>query len=311
MKDRYIDVKQDNNRTIFTIKCDPKSSIRNLKERIKKDYGIPLYCQKLYFNGNELFDNKNFSDYKIKSTLVDEYNDERSCLYLYNLNELKVETNIKERLFDYSLKACDSIFNLKEAISKNLNIPVDKIIIMYSNKIIDDKKLMEDFIPNLSFKIQFLYSDKIKINVINENHNEIICVDRFSFTDDIFNILMKDYDFRLKYNDKYIYAGKFLFEYSLKNGDTIEIIKCKQNKIKLAVKIRSKEIKTAIVYPEEPLYILLDMLNIKDKRIKFSYKGITYPVASIFTFEEIGITKDTILGLMNQAYAGCNKIILN
>ena len=309
MKDMYIDVKQDS-RSIFTIKCDPKSSIRNLKERIKKDYGIPLYYQKLYFNGNELFDNKYFSDYKIKSTGVDEYNDERSCLYLYNLNELKIKTNIKDRIFDYSLKACDSIFCLKEAISKNLNIRVDKIIIMYSNKIIDDKKLMEDFIPNLSFEIQFLYSDKIKINVINENHNEIICVDRFSFTDDIFNILKKDYDFRLKYNDKYIYDGKFIFEYNLKNGDAIEIIKCKPNKIKLWAKMGTGLVKKVIVYPEEPLCILLDMLNI-DKRVKFIFNGITYNVASIYTFEEIGLTKDARILLFNQGISGCNKIILN
>ena len=172
---------------------------------------------------------------------------------------------------------------------------------MYSNKIIDDKQLMEDFIPNLSFKIQFLYSYKIKINVINENYNEIICIDKFSFTDDIFNILNKDYDFRLKYNNKYLYTGKLVFE----------IIKYKQNKIKLIVKFGSKETKSAIVYPEEPLCILLDMLNIKDKRIKFLFNGIVYPVASILTFEEMGITKDTILHLMNQVYAGFNKIILN
>ena len=310
MKDMYIDVRQDSNRSIFTIKCDPKSSIRDLKERIKKDYGIPLYCQKLYFDGNELSDNKNFSDYKIKSTEIDKYYEGRSCLYLYILNDLKVKTTIRDRIFDYSLEACDSIFNLKEAISKNLNIPVDKIIIMHSNKIIDDKQLVENFIPNLSFKIQFLGTDKIKINVINESHNEIICVDKFSFTDDIFNILNKDYDFRLKYNDKYIYAGKFIFEYNLKNGDAIEIIKFKPNKIKLIVKMGTNNIKNVIVYPEEPLCILLDMLNI-DKFLKLFFNGIAYSVASILTFEEIGITKDTIIHLNNQAISGCNKIILN
>ena len=310
MKDMYIDVRQDSNRSIFTIKCDPKSSIRNLKERIKKDYGIPLYCQKLYFDGNELSDNKIFSDYKIKSTVIDKYYEGRSCLYLYILNDLKVKTTIRDRIFDYSLEACDSIFNLKEAISKNLNIPVDKIIIMHSNKIIDDKQLVENFIPNLSFKIQFLGTDKIKINVINESHNEIICVDKFSFTDDIFNILNKDYDFRLKYNDKYIYAGKFIFEYNLKNGDTIEIIKFKPNKIKLIVKMGTNNIKNVIVYPEEPLCILLDMLNI-DKFLKLFFNGIAYSVASILTFEEIGITKDTKIYLNNQAISGCNKIILN
>ena len=304
----FIDMKLNSNSRIYTIKCEPKSSIRNLKEKIKRDYGIPLYCQKLYFNEKELFDNKNFSDYKIKATKLDNYDEGRSFLYLYNLNELKVNININDRLFNYSLKASDSIYNLKEIISKNLNIPVDKIVIFHSNKIIDDKQFMENFIPNLSFELQFLNKDEIKINVINENHKEIICVDRFSFTDEIFNILNKDYDydFRLKINDKYIYTGKFIFEYNLKNGDTIEIIKCKPNKIKLAVKLGTNNIKNVIVYPEEPLYVLLDMLNIKDKNIKFAFKGVLYAVATIFTFEEIGITEDTRISFLYQAISGCN-----
>ena len=309
MKDIYIDVELNNSR--YTLKCDPKSSIRDLKERIKKDYGIPLYCQKLYFDGNELCDNKNFSDYKIKTTELDKYFEGRSLLYLFNLNELKVNININDRLFNYSLKASDYIYKLKEIISKNLNIPVDKIVLLHSNKIIDDKQFMENFIPNLSFEMQFLNKDEIKINVINENHKEIICVDKFSFTDEIFNKLKKDYDFRLKNNDKYIYTGKFIFEYNLKNGDTNEIIKGKSNKIKLTARFGSYNIKKVIVYPEEPLYILLDMLNIKDKNIKFVFKGVTYSVATILTFEEIGITKDANISMCHQAISGCNKIILN
>ena len=308
MKDMYIDVELNN--SSYTLKCDPKSSIRDLKERIKKDYGIPLYCQKLYYDGNELCDNKNFSDYKIKATKLDKYYEGRSLLYLYNLNELKVNININDRLFNYSLKASDCIYNLKKIITKNLNIPADKIVLFHSNKIINDKQFMENFIPNLSFEMQFLNKDEIKINVINENHKEIICVDRFSFTDEIFNILNKDYDFRLKNKDKYIYTGKFIFEYNLKNGDTIEIIKCKPNKIKL-IAILGDNTKKVIVYPEEPLCILLDMLDIKDKSIKLIFKGFTYHVATILTVEEIGITKDATIFMITPAISGCNKIILN
>lgn len=52
------------------------------------------------------------------------------------------------------------------------------------------------------------------------------------------------------------------------------------------------------------------MLNL-DKRVKLVFNGITYSVESIITFEEIGITKDAIIFLINQAISGCNKIILN
>lgn len=304
----YIDLKLNNNE-IFTIKCDQKCSIMNLKERIKKEIGIPLYVQKLYFNGNELYDNKKLSDYKIKPSAIDKPY-ERPLLNLYNLNELKVNINIKNKIFDFSLKASDYIFNLKEIISNNLNILFDKIIILHSNKIIDDKELIENFVPNLSFTTQFLDMDKIKINIINESQKEIICVDIFSLTNDIFKILDKDYDFRLKYNDKFIYPGKFIFEYNLKDDDTIEIIKFKPNKIKLVIKAGHVD-EIVIVYPEEPLCILFDMLSIKDKNIKFIYKGLTYNVATNLTFEEIGITKDAFLFLNSQAISGSNKIILN
>ena len=306
----YIDI-EPNNDSRFYIKCDPQKTIKNLKERIKKDYGIPEYCQKLFFNGVEVYDNKKFADYNIKASEYDKYY-ERSCLDLFNLNNLLIHINIKNRNFEYELKALDSIFNLKEVIFKNLSIPIDKMKIINSNKVIDDDQLMEGFVPNLNFEIKFVGEDTIKINIINENLIETTCVDKFSFIDDIYNKLNKDYDYRLKFNDKYIYPGKFIFEYKLKNGDNIELIKCKPNKIKLTVKMGTKDNRTVIVYPEEPLYILMDMLNINIKDYKkFIYSGVSYYLATIFTFEEIGITKDAKICLLNQAISGCDKIILN
>ena len=183
--------------------------------------------------------------------------------------------------------------------------------IIHSNKIIDDNQLLEEFVPNLNFEIKFVDVDLIKINIIIENHIETICVDKFSFIDDIYNKLNKNYDFRLKFNNKYIFPGKFTFEYNLKNGDNIELIKCKPNKINLTVRLGYKDNRTVIVYPEEPLYILMEMLNIKDKKMKFIYSGVTYDLATIFTFEEIGITKEAKITIYYPAISGCDKIILN
>ena len=103
---------------------------------------------------------------------------------------------------------------------------------MHSNKIIGDKDLIENFLPNLSFEIEFLsITDKIKINLIEEGRKGIIYVNKLSLTDDIFNQLKKDYIFRFKYNNKYILPGKFLFEYNLSDNDTIDIIKYKSKAI--------------------------------------------------------------------------------
>jgi hypothetical protein len=54
------------------------------------------------------------------------------------------------------MKSSDSIFNLKEVIFKNLSIPIDKIQIVNSNDVIEDSKLLENFIKNLFFEINLL-----------------------------------------------------------------------------------------------------------------------------------------------------------
>ena len=51
-RDIYIDIEEYKDH-IFTIECDPNKPIKDLKERIKKRYGIPEYCQKLFFNNNK------------------------------------------------------------------------------------------------------------------------------------------------------------------------------------------------------------------------------------------------------------------
>ena len=159
---------------------------------------------------------------------------------------------------------------------------------------------------NLHFDIILSEIEKIKINIINENNIETIAIDPFSYTDDIYKILNKNYLFRLKFKDKFIHNGKLIIQYNIKNGDNIELIKNELNKIKLRVKRSTRDCETVIVYPDEPLYVLMDMLNILDESTKFSYKGRTYNLASILTFEKIGLIKDTSIVIFNQAVSGCN-----
>ena len=166
---------------------------------------------------------------------------------------------------------------------------------MYSNEIVDDKEFVENFLPNLTFEIVFLkITDKIKINLIDEGHKEIIYANKLSSSDDIFNQLKKDYVFRLKYNNKYLFPWKFLFKYNLSNNDTTEIIKNKSNAMELLVRLGKKK-ETIYVYPEEPLYILAEMFNINNKYIKLIYNGVIYPVYSIFTFKEIQIENHAVI----------------
>ena len=62
--------------------------------------------------------------------------------------------------------------------------------------------------------------------------------------------------------------------------------------------------KTVFVNPSDYLYILLEKLGITDKNKKFIYKGETYCIGTIITFEEIGIVNDAIIFLINEAISG-------
>ena len=62
--------------------------------------------------------------------------------------------------------------------------------------------------------------------------------------------------------------------------------------------------KVVAVYPYEPLCNLINYLEIKDENVKLIFQGMTYMVNTLRTFEEIGLTKDSIISLVNQALAG-------
>jgi hypothetical protein len=74
--------------------------------------------------------------------------------------------------------------------------------------------------------------------------------------------------------------------------------------MKLTFKLGTKNQRTVEVNPSDPLYVLLDKLKITDKRTKFIFKGITYGMSSIETFQEIGLTYDTKITVSNQAISG-------
>ena len=58
------------------------------------------------------------------------------------------------------------------------------------------------------------------------------------------------------------------------------------------------------VKPYEQINVLLEKLNITDKRTKFIFNGQTYMMASLETFEEIGLTFDTRILINSQSISG-------
>ena len=74
--------------------------------------------------------------------------------------------------------------------------------------------------------------------------------------------------------------------------------------VKLVCKISRNSTEVVEVRPEDPLYVLLDKLNINDKNCKFLFRGVAYPIASILRFEEIGLNSDSHIVILSQALAG-------
>ena len=67
----------------------------------------------------------------------------------------------------------------------------------------------------------------------------------------------------------------------------------------LTCKLSTHITKSVDVNISDPLYILLDKLNIYDKKTKFTFNGGTYCLASTLTFQEIGITGNCIIFINN------------
>ena len=83
--------------------------------------------------------------------------------------------------------------------------------------------------------------------------------------------------------------------------------------MRLTCKIGKQTIKLVTVEPNDELNILLEKLKEYEdvgKTAKFVHKGVTYSLASIFTFAEIKISDNTEINIITPGRAGfiMNKI---
>ena len=135
---------------------------------------------------------------------------------------------------------------------------------------------------------------------------------------DQLNTLLKKLKIKDNYS-KFVYNGmtysiesKMTFEeIGIESEDIIFIMKnlypiTRDSKsIKLSCSLGTNNIKVVEVYPSDYIYVLLEKLDLKDKHLKFIFKGCSYSIASIMKFEEIGILSDCRIYIYNQAISGC------
>ena len=215
---------------------------------------------------------------------------------------------IKNLNLIYYLKASDSILELKKKIFEKENIPIEKIQILKSGNIIDDSKIIEDFMPDLNFIGNLLEIDKIKINIIDDKIKETIFVEPFSNVDTIYNQLKKSYDFRLKYNGNFLNFGKLLIQYNIKNGDNLELIKSK-GKIEIMILSSSGKKMKVNVYLEQKIGELKEyispIIGIEIEGIALKYDGMV--LRNEKTFSEYDIENDDIIIASSYLVGGCQK----
>lgn len=76
--------------------------------------------------------------------------------------------------------------------------------------------------------------------------------------------------------------------------------------MKITCKVGTTTTRQVDVQPRDSLSVLLQKLNISDKKTKFMYNGQTYQIYSLFTFEEIGMADGARIFINNQAISGKN-----
>lgn len=292
----------------FQMEYEPKMLIKNIKEKIREEKGIPIYCQKLFWKGAELLENKKLSDYKVTRVLG-----EPIMISLINLNHLKVKIRLKYISLRYFLKASDSILELKKKIFEKEKIPIKNMQILRSGKIVNDNILIEEIISDLNygeisdlkFELKILEKKEIKINIVDGKNIDSIYVDLFDNFTQIENQIHRSFDYRLKFKDRFIDDWKLLFQYNIKNGDNIELIKS-EGKIKLLIIDSKYQIEMTVrVHLEQKISELKEYIsNFLDKgEIELLYDGML--VNGDETFADSDIPDNSHLLYLGQFRAGC------
>ena len=101
--------------------------------------------------------------------------------------------------------------------------------ILYSNKVINDETLIEDFdFFNLTFTLNLLEGkENISIKINDGNNIETYIVNPFLSVYEIQSQLNKNFDFRLSFNGEILNIRKLLIQYKIKDGDILQLIKSK------------------------------------------------------------------------------------
>ena len=133
-----LKVKTPVGKTIFVDGVKSSDKVEDVKNKIKKQEGIPIERQRLVYKGKELTNPK--------STMDDNGIEDGSTLELFEPEmQIKVRTPSGKTIFVNKVKPSDSVQDVKMKIKKQEGIPVDKQRLLYRGKeLTSPKSTMDD-----------------------------------------------------------------------------------------------------------------------------------------------------------------------
>lgn len=212
----------------------------------------------------------------------------------------EVEINPLENL-NVLLKKLNISGEKTQIIYKGMNFPISNILTFRQIGLESDNiiNITKKAIAGGGFKITL--KCKLGVNTIKEVEVDI---------SDQINVLLKklnitDNTAKFMYNSNIysISSSMKFYEIDICDNDIITFVGGGPL-IKVECIFGTNIIKKVEVKLSDQINVLLKMLDIKDKRTNLVYQGCTYGIATIWTFEEIGILSDCHIFINNQAISG-------
>ena len=114
---------------VITLELESRDTIRNVKEKLQVEEGLPPEQQQLIFDGEQLEDSRTFSDYKIQN---------KSILQLIPVIKIFVKT-VTGEMIPLNFKLSDTIGMVKEKISAVEGFPPSQSLELFCDgELLDD-----------------------------------------------------------------------------------------------------------------------------------------------------------------------------
>jgi ubiquitin C len=160
---------------VLSIDIEPSDLIKTIKEKIQVKLGCHVEEEILVFKGYCLDNNNTLVDYNIER-------DSTLHLLIKEITPINININVLGmKNFTIDIRGSEKIETLKNKISENIRTPFDKLILIYSNMILEDNNLIDDYNIKENSTIDCIESDykinqiKIYVDINREKSIKIQC----------------------------------------------------------------------------------------------------------------------------------------